>query len=117
MKLIYKGRHLKTIPKEFSELPDLEFYVEDEFSKRLDHAERKAMIRALFEFRTRKFVLKQRQNPLLDEYLGSAKLVDAVKVKTTHESYYALRFEGNKLLKCPFDIFAASPHHSLVQKA
>ncbi len=117
MKLMYNGRHLKTIPKEFAEIPEIEHYIEDEFNLRLDEKERKHLSQALFEHRTRKFVTRQRQNPLLDAYLGDAKIVDAVKVITTHENYYAIRFDGEKLLKCPYEVYLVAPFHGIIQKA
>lgn len=99
MKLMYAGKHTKTIPKRFESILNLEHYIEDFDRKRLTKSERFNMELVLFRSE-----LGRHEKELVE----GLSYVRSESVKTNEGGHYYTVVFGMYAIKCPIELYNCS---------
>ena len=106
MKVFIGGEHVKTIPKKYEVIRDVNPAFTDFTKKRLLDSERKALDHMLFLRLLEDHVAPLMKNPTFAAYIGNDTPQDAVEVSTRDDIYHAIRDTGGQLLKCSFTLYS-----------
>ena len=107
MKVLYKTKHVKTVPAKYAGL-DICVYLEDIDHIRLSESERKNLDIALLDNEIDELKACVKDTVLWDRVQYAAPVV-AVAVQTKHELYYIIRFSCNVELRCSAQLFKTFP--------
>jgi hypothetical protein len=96
MKIFYKKRHVKTIPRKFRDLPGLGQRFKDSKFKRLSRKER-------FDLEIELFVM--RSNRPVRQLIHGLKVEKVQEVRTNQKGLYHVALFGNYRVRIPYNIF------------
>ena len=92
---------VKLIPNRYSEIPDVDAYIDDLEHIRLSDEERELLDRLLLGVRLEKFTAKLKENYIYRDRLKDAYPEKAVKiVKRDGVSYHVVRFNNKLEFRC-----------------
>lgn len=111
MKVTYKNRMIKLIPRKYKAIENITDHLEDFDHLRLTEDERETLDYALFAQEAAKFIeeLKEKEK-LVYEICCNTKPASTVKVITSDDQvYYALRMSNNLSIRCDEALYRLSP--------
>ena len=96
MKIYYRGRYVKNVPKKYAAIPDLVDYFEDIDSPRLSIAEYRILDMALFHIKIMPFLECERSVSVVDYWMIHKSSPSVAHEVTTEDNqvYYSLLFRN-----------------------
>ncbi len=116
MKLLYNKKHIKTIPKKFSEIEDVHELLDDFEYKRLTETERLVMNKRLLSKQVAYFLENKKKQGKLKSFIKDSHPVKVLRIETRDVHYYTIKMANGTELKCPAELYRISPLKETVKR-
>lgn len=104
------GNKVKLIPKRYTEIPDVDAYIDDFEHLRLTEEERELLDRILLGVRLEKFTEKKKADYIFRDQIGDAYPEKAVRImKRSGDSYCVVRYSNKVEFKCEPSLLSQLP--------